>query len=118
MQVVQPFRKRSTHNDMEKHMKYLALAILAGLLSGCIFLDRGISSEERSYWKADGTSYGYDYHEEEPIKGPDAVCYGTYAACEHAFNVPAVSATHYEPPVPPIDPNSNLAPPLDNLPGQ
>ena len=97
-------------------MKYISLAIMAVLLPGCIIWNLGSTSDpnEMEYWKADGTSFGLD-RDGQAIKGEGAVCYGTYAACQHTFTPQAITT---EPPVSPIDPNSNIAPPLDSLPGQ
>ena len=99
-------------------MNSTSLILIAALLSGCVMLEHGhgLKGGEKEYWKADGTSYGFNG--DEPIEGPDYVCFGTYAGCEHAFNLLPVSTTHHEPPAPLIEPNSNLAPPMEGLPGQ
>ena len=97
-------------------MKYIWLAIMAVLLSGCW------ATYYPQYWRADGTGFGFKDENvldpRYPGPGEESVCFGTYAGCEHAFSGPAVSTTHLEPPVSPIDPNSNLAPPMESLPGQ
>lgn len=102
-----------------KHMKFISLAIMAMLLPGCVIWNLGNTSDwsEREYWKADGTSFGWD-SKGEAIEGEGYVCYGTYVACQHMFTKPGIATEYYEPPVSPVDPNSNVAPPLDSLPGQ
>ena len=101
-------------------MKLISLAIIVALLSGCIMLEHGkghgLKGYEQEYWKADGTSYGFDDY--LPIEGPDYVCFGTYASCQHTFTQQDIVTEFYEPPVSPIDPNSNITPPLNSLPGQ
>ena len=97
-------------------MKYITLIIMAMFLSGCY------ATHYSQYWRADGTGFGFEDDDELSPRypGPDEeyVCYGTYAGCEHAFNVPGLSTTQHEPPLSLIDPNSNLTPPMDSLPGQ
>ena len=99
-------------------MNFTFLVLIAALISGCVMLEHGygLKGGEKEYWKADGTSYGFDG--DEPVEGPDYVCFGTYAACQHAFTQQGIATEFYEPPVSPIDPNSNIAPPLEGLPGQ
>ena len=98
------------------YKKCTLVVMMSALLSGCLWAQHGLFSDERRYWKADGTNYGLDG--DEPKDGPEYVCFGTYASCEHMFTVSKVSTSNHEPPVSPIDPNSNLAPPLESLPGQ
>ncbi|HYG32207.1 MAG TPA: hypothetical protein VD810_04370 [Methylophilaceae bacterium] len=95
-------------------MKFILVAIMAVLLSGCIIWNSGGELSQALYWKADGTNYGYD-KDDNPQSGDEAVCFGTYVACQDKFTQQVLPV---EPPVSPIDPNSNLAAPLDSLPGQ